>query len=125
MQKQFDDNIPIYLQLIEKIKRLIVSGVLKPQDQMKSVREYALEYGVNPNTVQRALSELEREGYVKSERTSGRFISMNQEDIDRLKETMAQEETEKYLDQMSQLGFDQNESVKHVSSYQKGNVTNE
>ena len=69
----FDTNLPIYLQIMTEIKRLIITGTYKPSQKIPSVRELAIDYGVNPNTVQRALSELEREGLVASERTSGRF----------------------------------------------------
>ena len=70
----FDSNMPIYLQIMDEIKRWIVTDIYQPSQKIPSVRELAVEFGVNPNTVQRALSELERSGLVASERTAGRFI---------------------------------------------------
>ena len=66
---------PIYLQLMERIQTDIVSGKYKPGEKLPSVRELALDAAVNPNTMQKALSELERIGLVYSQRTSGRFIT--------------------------------------------------
>lgn len=71
----FDANVPIYLQIIEDFKKKIIKGEYVKGDKIRSVRDLAVDYGVNPNTVQRSLSELEREGLVYSERTSGRYIT--------------------------------------------------
>ena len=89
MAIDFDSNLPIYIQVMDYIKKEIVSGRLKPGDRVDSVRDLALHFGVNPNTVQRSLSELEREGLLKSERTAGRFISENEELIGLVREQMA------------------------------------
>ena len=77
----FDSKMPIYLQIMDEIKRWIVTDVYQPSQKIPSVRELAVEFGVNPNTVQRALSELERSGLVASERTSGRFICNDTEKL--------------------------------------------
>ena len=82
MTETFNPNIPIYLQLIESIKRRIVSGELLPGQRLPSVRDLAQTYAVNPNTAQRALSELARDGLVYSERTAGRFITNDGELIE-------------------------------------------
>ena len=70
----FDPKFPIYLQVMEAIRKDILAGRLKPGDKVPSVRELASQLGVNPNTIQKALSELEREGLLESARTSGRFV---------------------------------------------------
>ena len=75
MPWNLDDSRPIYLQLMEKIQQDIVSGTYRPGEKLPSVRELALDAAVNPNTMQKALSELERSGLVYSQRTSGRFIT--------------------------------------------------
>ena len=75
MEWNLDPSRPIYQQIIEKVETEIASGRYQPGQQLPSVRELALEAGVNPNTMQRALSELERGGLVTSRRTSGRFIT--------------------------------------------------
>ena len=75
MSWSFDNTKPIYLQIMEKIKLQIVSHELEPNQQLPTVRDLASEAGVNPNTIQRALSDLEREGFVYSKRTTGRFVT--------------------------------------------------
>ena len=74
MPWELDNDRPIYLQLMERIQQDIVSGIYKPGDRLPSVRDLAVEAAVNPNTMQKALSELERSGLVYSQRTSGRFF---------------------------------------------------
>ena len=81
---EFDNNRPIYIQLLEDFKLKISSGEWKSGDKMETVRNLAQTYGVNPNTVQRALQELEREGLAKSNRTSGRFITDDEELIEEI-----------------------------------------
>lgn len=78
----FDTSRPIWLQLVDEFSRRIVTGVWRPGDRIGGVRELAGELGVNPNTVQRALSELERDGLCRSERTTGRFVT---DDADRIR----------------------------------------
>ena len=79
MTWNLDNNMPIYLQLMDRIQRDIISGRYGPGDKLPSVRELAVEAAVNPNTMQKALSELERRGLVYSQRTSGRFITEENE----------------------------------------------
>ena len=86
----YDTNVPIYLQLIEKIQRMIVTGEWRAGERIPAVRELALAFGVNPNTMQRALAELERDGLLYSERTSGRFVTEDQAHILRLRDSLAQ-----------------------------------
>lgn len=81
---EFDNNRPIYIQLLEDFKLKISSGEWKSGDKMETVRNLAQAYGVNPNTVQRALQELEREGLAKSNRTSGRFITDDEDLIEEI-----------------------------------------
>ncbi len=83
-----NDKSSIYLQLANKIKSDIARGDLKMGERIKSVRDLAIEAGVNPNTMQKALSKLESEGYLYSERTSGRFVTNDEKIIHQLKEDM-------------------------------------
>lgn len=110
----FDTNLPIYLQIMTEIKRLIITGTYKPSQKIPSVRELAIDYGVNPNTVQRALSELEREGLVASERTSGRFICDDIERIQKLRVTMMKEKTDQFLREIHEYGFDEEELMEAI-----------
>ena len=98
MPWNLDSDRPIFIQIIERIQVDIISGLYKPGDKLPSVRELAQEASVNPNTMQKALSELERTGLVYSQRTSGRFITEDTAMINNLKSELAQElVTQRYL----------------------------
>lgn len=105
MPWDLDNNRPIYLQLMEKIQQDIISGVYHAGDRLPSVRELALEVSVNPNTMQKALSELERNGLVHTQRTSGRFITEDKTMLKQLKTELAAVHIQDFLNTMKQLGF--------------------
>jgi GntR family transcriptional regulator len=100
-----DNNMPIYLQLMDRIQRDIISGRYGPGDKLPSVRELAVEAAVNPNTMQKALSELERRGLVYSQRTSGRFITEDEELIKELKKEQAAGYLAEFMANMHNLGL--------------------
>ena len=102
---------PIFLQIIEIMQLSIVSGKYAPGDKLPSVRELATDAAVNPNTMQKALQELERSGLVYSKRTSGRFITENLNMIEEIKSTLAREKIETFLQSMKSLGFDREETI--------------
>lgn len=105
---------PIYAQLLERIQMQIVAGVYQPGDKIPSVRELAAEAGVNPNTMQKALSELERSGLVITLRTSGRVVT---EDMDMIKETrkqLAKEQVLEFMKKMKALGFEKEDILLFV-----------
>ncbi len=104
MPWDLDNNRPIYLQLMERIQLDIISGTYKPGDRLPSVRELALEASVNPNTMQKALAELERSGIVHSMRTSGRLITEDRSMIEQLKGELAREQIGAFLEKMNRLG---------------------
>lgn len=104
---QFISEKPIYVQIMELIKKDIVSGKLKLNDPISSVRELAMTYQVNPNTVQRALSECEKEGYLRSDRTSGRFVSADEEAVKHLKESMLHEWVSSLVRQCKDIGLEE------------------
>lgn len=120
MPWDLDNDRPIYLQLMERIQHDIVSGIYNPGDKLPSVRDLALEASVNPNTMQKALSELERSGLVRSQRTSGRFITENQELLKNMKNELAGDHIRSFLDQMSNLGFDKKETLELITEALKG-----
>ena len=97
---------PIYLQLVDHIRRQIASGTYQPGDRFPSVRELALEAAVNPNTMQRALSALEADGLLITSRTAGRTVTTEKELIRDMKEQIATEEYERFYRSMKELGFD-------------------
>lgn len=111
MPWDLDENRPIYLQLMEKIQQDIISGVYQAGDRLPSVRELALDASVNPNTMQKALSELERSGLVYSQRTSGRFITEDKNMLKQLKTELAAGHIRKFLITMKQLGFPPEETL--------------
>uniref|UniRef100_UPI00359431E6 GntR family transcriptional regulator n=1 Tax=Acetobacterium sp. TaxID=1872094 RepID=UPI00359431E6 len=89
MKWYIDSDRPIYKQLVEQIELRIISGVYKPGDKLESVREMAMDAGVNPNTMQKALAELERMELVFAQRTSGRFITEDLKVIEEAKKNLA------------------------------------
>ena len=109
-----DNDRPIYLQLMERIQHDIISGVYKPGDKIPSVRDLALDAAVNPNTMQKALSELERNGLVYSQRTSGRFITDDEELLKNMKMQLATEHIRQFFEQMHQLGFSDDETLQMI-----------
>ncbi|WP_075719084.1 GntR family transcriptional regulator [Roseburia sp. 499] len=111
MPWNLDSDRPIFIQIIEKIQMDIISGVYSPGDKLPSVRELAAEASVNPNTMQKALSELERTGLVYSQRTSGRFITEDTKMIDKLKAELAKEIISQFLENMQKLGFQKDEAI--------------
>lgn len=115
-----DNDRPIYLQLMERIQIDIVSGKYHSGDKLPSVRDLAVEAAVNPNTMQKALSELERNGLVYSQRTSGRFITEDAAMIKDLKEQLATEHILEFIMKMKQLGFQETETLQLMENAIKG-----
>ncbi|MBK5244181.1 MAG: GntR family transcriptional regulator [Eubacteriaceae bacterium] len=111
MEWIIDSDRPIYKQLVEQIELRIISGMYAPGDKIKSVRELAMEAGVNPNTMQKALAELERMGLVFAQRTSGRFITEDNKMIEEAKNTLAIKEIDSFFEKMKQLGFEKEEII--------------
>ncbi|MBU5417355.1 GntR family transcriptional regulator [Anaerobutyricum soehngenii] len=111
MSWNLDSSRPIYAQIIEKVSLDIVSGKYQPGDKLPSVRDLAAQAGVNPNTMQKALSELERENLVHSARTSGRFITEDKDMIEKMREELASTQIKEFLNKMSQMGFDYNKTI--------------
>ena len=101
----FDNERPIYIQLVERLRKEIVSGKLKAGERLPSVRELALSTRVNPNTMQKALVELENEGLVYTERTNGKFVTNNKELIERIKKELAEEKINNFLNDMKNIGI--------------------
>lgn len=119
MSWNLDSSRPIYAQIIEKVSLDIVSGKYQPGDKLPSVRDLATQAGVNPNTMQKALSELERENLVHSARTSGRFITEDKDMIEKMREELASTQIKEFLDKMSQMGFDYNKTIALLEKFGK------
>ncbi|MBD5394269.1 MAG: GntR family transcriptional regulator [Lachnospiraceae bacterium] len=111
MAWNLDSDRPIYAQILERIQMQIVAGMYQPGTKIPSVRELAADAGVNPNTMQKALSELERSGLIITLRTSGRVVT---EDLEMIKETrnqLAKEQIEDFMKRMEDLGFERKEII--------------
>jgi len=117
---QFDNNKPIYIQLIEYLKFKIISGELQIGSRLESVRTMAEEAEVNPNTMQRALSELEREGLVYSQRTKGRFVTEDKTKIDEMKKNIAKIEIKKLKEILNRLGYNEDQMLEIIIESLKG-----
>ena len=111
MTWQFTDDRPIYIQLMEQIQLKIICGEYKIGEKLPSVRDLASEAAVNPNTMQKALSELERIGLVFSQRTSGRFITEDSNMVENMRKDLAREQIEKFLNNMEKIGFTKKEAI--------------
>ncbi|MCC9961685.1 GntR family transcriptional regulator [Streptococcus agalactiae] len=105
MAWEFNEKSPIYSQIAEHIKMQIVSQEIKSGDQLPTVRELAQEAGVNPNTMQRAFTELEREGMVFSQRTSGRFVTEDNLLIGKIRQQVAKAELATFVNNMKKIGY--------------------
>ena len=104
---EFDQGAPIWRQLLDGFQRRIVAGVWAPGSQVPSVRDLAAEFAVNPNTVQKALAELERAGLAETQRGLGRFVTEDKDVIRRLGEELAEAATKEFVRTMKTLGIDQ------------------
>lgn len=119
MEWNFNNETPIYLQIIDRFKMDIANGSLKPGNKVPSVRELALSAGVNPNTMQKALSELERDGYLESRRTSGRFVADIGNQADSLKNDLAHKLCSEFCEGMEKVGFTLEQSLTVYENYLK------
>ena len=117
MEFLFDNDRPIYVQLVETLRIAIISGAVGPGERLSSVRELSMQAQVNPNTMQRALAQLEEEGLVFTERTNGKFVTRETALIEKVKNDLAKETTKAYLEQMKRIGFSAGEAGKCLKQY--------
>ena len=105
MDWKLDDSRPIWQQLSQQLTRRIITGIYPPGSKLPSVRELAAEAGVNPNTMQRALAQLEQDGLAKADRTAGRLVTRDTAVLDGVRRVEAQSIIRQYLDAMEALGY--------------------
>lgn len=117
---QFNPAIPIYRQIMDEVSGQIISGKLKPGQQLPSVREMAQSFQVNPNTIARAYQELEREGIVFTRRGQGTFASKEEEVLAALKQEKVLEIISRFFAEMSSLGFSKEESLAQARTFEGG-----
>jgi len=120
MAWNLNSDRPIYAQIVERIQMQIVSGVYQPGAKIPSVRELAAEAGVNPNTMQKALSELERSGLVTTIRTSGRVVTENREMIMETRNSIAKAQIQEFIQRMMELGYEKKDIVALLQKEAKG-----
>lgn len=114
MEWQIDNNKPVYIQLVEQLKMKIISGEIELDSKLDSVRNLASDAMVNPNTMQKALAELERQGFVYSKRTSGRFVTDDKDLIDTERKKLVKENVKKSLETLINLGYTDEEIISLV-----------
>ena len=114
MEWKIDNNKPVYIQLVEQLKVKIISGEIELDSKLDSIRSLAADAMVNPNTMQKALAELEREGFVYSKRTSGRFVTDNKELIEKERKNLVKDNVKKTLDTLINLGYTNEEILNLV-----------
>ena len=125
MSWNLDSDRPIFLQIIEHIQMDIISGTYAPGSKLPSVRELASFAAVNPNTMQKALAELERENLVFAQRTSGRYITEDKKVIEEVKRALALTEIDRFFDRMKQLGFGKEEILTLIEKAEEGEDSND
>ncbi len=114
MEFVFDNNIPIYIQLLEYLKIYLMSGVFKAGDKLPSVRDFANTFKVNPNTMQKALGELEEMKLIYTERTNGKYVTKDEKLIEKLKDEYALTLAKSYFDGMKKIGLGKADSIKYL-----------
>lgn len=114
MSGDFNASKPIYFQLAERINRQIVRGDLKAGDKLPSVREMALQSGLNPNTVQRTYSELERMGIVETRRGQGTYVTEEERRLQELRRQMKEEQIQGFIREMEEMGYTSEEILQDV-----------
>lgn len=125
MNYVFDNDKAIYLQLAQELTSDIISGKLKPGNKIPTVRELAVLASVNPNTVQKALNELEKNSLIYTERTNGKYVTTNVEIIDQFKDKIIYEKLDTFLSDMKNIGISDKEINTYLSKMKgKNNETN-
>ncbi len=122
MDIKLNENMPIYMQIMNQIRQQVSSGKLRLGERIPSVRELASRFGVNPNTMQRALSELEREKLLCTERTSGRFVTTDAVLVKDLRIQEANKAAAEFQRRMEALGFSKEEAVEFFLGESEGEM---
>ncbi len=114
MNFEFDNDRQIYIQLVEQLEIYIISGKIASGEKLPSIRELALKTKVNPNTMQKALGELENLKLIYTERTNGKYVTKGQKLLNTFKDKYAKEKTQKYINEMKELGFIEEEIIRFL-----------
>lgn len=117
MTHQYEASKPIYLQIAEQVYQQIIRGEIKPGDKLPSVRDMAIQTGVNPNTIQRSYSEMEGTGVVETKRGQGTFVIERESVVDELKQQLQQEVMTRFVESMHELGFSSQDMLKGLEQF--------
>ena len=120
MAWQFHNRAPVYLQLVSRIRKDILNGKYKADEQVPPVRQMAFEAAVNPNTMQKAFVELEREGLLYARSTAGRFVTSDEEVLRRARETMRREVLDQLLAEAMSLDISKDEIIMFIQQSKEG-----
>lgn len=121
MEFTFDNNIPIYIQVLEYLKIYLISGVFKTGEKLSSVREFSTTFKVNPNTMQKALTELESMNLIYTERTNGKYVTKDSKLIEKLKNEYAATLAKNYFLGMKKIGLGKADSIKYLERIDDNN----
>ena len=124
MAEQFDSSRPIYAQLVERLKAKILAGIYPPGGHLDSVRDLAAAAGVNPNTMQRALAQLENESLVRTERTAGRYVTEDRALIEQLRAEAARNLTAEFLEKLRGIGYGLEQAAALLERWNEKEETN-
>ena len=118
MAWNFNKNSPVFIQISDKIKQDIVSGVYSSGEQLPTVRQLSLAVSANPNTVQRALSLLEAEGLIETRGTLGKFVSSNEEKLNEARERLKKQAIKELFEEATSLGITTEEIIHYIKEIQ-------
>lgn len=116
---KFDDNKPIYKQLVEQFTEKIINGVYEKESKLPSVREFALITNVNPNTVARALTYLEEKNLIETRRTNGKFVTDDEKIIEKEKEEVLNNKISNFLIDMKKFNITKEEVIDYLKKYEE------
>ena len=120
MDFKLKDARPIWQQLADQMTESIVTGEYQPGERFPSVRDLALQAGVNPNTMQRALSKLEETGLLITSRPAGRNVTEDEEILRAVRRQLAEKRVAEYLEDMEKLGFSRGKAAEYAGNFRKG-----
>ncbi|HHT98267.1 MAG TPA: GntR family transcriptional regulator [Clostridiales bacterium] len=122
---EINSNQPIYLQIMERIQSLIISGYYKPGDRLPSIRDFAATASINPNTMQKALNELEKIDLIYTNKTNGKFITEDTNVIQNLKNQISIQYIRDFIEKMMDIGLNEKDIIKNINQYIQNNLNNE
>ncbi|KJD58897.1 MULTISPECIES: GntR family transcriptional regulator [Bacillus] len=117
MENEFQSSKPIYLQIADRVYYRLIRSELSPGDKLPSVREMAVQMKVNPNTIQRTYSEMERLGIVETRRGQGTFIAERSDLKAELKDRLTKDVFKRFIQEMAELGLSPEEMLDGIKRY--------